>query len=254
MTIPTPCERCGTTEREVEHSELLGVTYCGRCYAAYADARRAGLLEGNHASDNGNEPGEKAEAAPTFAVSIDDFIADKRDAPEPLLGTPDDCILPAYALGLLIGKGGKGKTTFCDRAGAASRERSRLPGTHRSASAQRAVHRERGAARAVPPQAGAKAQGVAARDQGRDLRLRRGLGSRTARHGGVRDAAERVLHRARDRPGDRRPARLARDGGRGLAVGDPRHGRPVQGGGAVHRARVVRAAPLAQGIGPGRDR
>ena len=32
------CERCGTTEREVEHSEELGVTLCGNCFAARADA------------------------------------------------------------------------------------------------------------------------------------------------------------------------------------------------------------------------
>lgn len=47
-----------------------------------------------------------------FALPLDDFIADKRDAPEPLLGTQDDNILPAHGLGLVIGKGGKGKTTF----------------------------------------------------------------------------------------------------------------------------------------------
>jgi hypothetical protein len=47
-----------------------------------------------------------------FALPINEFIADKRDAPEPLIGTEDDCILPAKGLGLLIAKGGKGKTTF----------------------------------------------------------------------------------------------------------------------------------------------
>ena len=31
------CERCGTTEREVEHSEELGVTLCGGCFGARAN-------------------------------------------------------------------------------------------------------------------------------------------------------------------------------------------------------------------------
>jgi hypothetical protein len=47
-----------------------------------------------------------------FAVALADFVADQRDAPVPLLGTRDDNILPALGLGLLIAKGGKGKTTF----------------------------------------------------------------------------------------------------------------------------------------------
>jgi AAA domain len=58
------------------------------------------------------EDGVEAEAARPFAQSLDQFIADKLDAPEPLLGTEDDCILPAQGLALLIAKGGKGKTTL----------------------------------------------------------------------------------------------------------------------------------------------
>ena len=55
-----------------------------------------------------------AESEPTepFALPLDEFIADKQDAPQPLLGTEDDNIIPAHGLGLVIGKGGKGKTTF----------------------------------------------------------------------------------------------------------------------------------------------
>ena len=128
MTIPTPCERCGTTEREVEHSELLGVTYCGRCYAAYADARRAGLLEGNHASDNGNEPGEKAEAAPTFAVSIDEFIAAKSDTPPALIGDADDNLLPARRADADDRQGRQRQDHHRDRAGLPHRVRRRLDG------------------------------------------------------------------------------------------------------------------------------
>jgi hypothetical protein len=46
-----------------------------------------------------------------FALPIEDFIAEKTDAPAPLIGIPGDCILPAYGLLLLVAKGGKGKTT-----------------------------------------------------------------------------------------------------------------------------------------------
>lgn len=47
-----------------------------------------------------------------FSVTLDEFIADRRDPPPPLLGEEDDCVLPACGLGLLVGKGGKGKTTL----------------------------------------------------------------------------------------------------------------------------------------------
>jgi hypothetical protein len=47
-----------------------------------------------------------------FALALDDFIAAKGVVPDPLLGTEDDCILPPLGLGLLIARGGKGKTTF----------------------------------------------------------------------------------------------------------------------------------------------
>jgi hypothetical protein len=57
--------------------------------------------------------GERPELTGPFAQPLAEFIADKRDAPEPLLGTADDCIFPALGLALLIAKGGKGKTTFC---------------------------------------------------------------------------------------------------------------------------------------------
>jgi AAA domain len=60
-------------------------------------------------SEKGDGPGAPA----PFALPLGDFVADKRGAPKPLLGTEDDCILPEHGLGLLIAKGGKGKTTFC---------------------------------------------------------------------------------------------------------------------------------------------
>jgi RecA-family ATPase len=62
--------------------------------------------------DNGAQGDEVGPEAP-FAQSLADFVADKREAPEPLVGGTDDCIIPALGFALLIAKGGKGKTTFC---------------------------------------------------------------------------------------------------------------------------------------------
>jgi hypothetical protein len=56
---------------------------------------------------------ENGTGGDAFAQPLADFVADKRDAPEPLVGTADDCIIPALGFVLLIAKGGKGKTTFC---------------------------------------------------------------------------------------------------------------------------------------------
>ena len=57
--------------------------------------------------------GEGPRVGAPFAQALGEFIADKREAPEPLVGTTDDCIIPALGFVLLIAKGGKGKTTFC---------------------------------------------------------------------------------------------------------------------------------------------
>ena len=138
------CERCGT-QRNVERSEELGVTLRGDCFAAGADATqiaigvRARVHEVLDAMPEDGRPrderldeavrialgnaraerfwsernGDEPEVEPAFAQPLADFIADKREAPEPLVGTSDDCIIPAFGLALLIAKGGKGKTTFC---------------------------------------------------------------------------------------------------------------------------------------------
>jgi hypothetical protein len=64
---------------------------------------------GPEARRNGDTPTKPDDP---FALPLDEFVADKQKAPEPLLGTQDDNILPAGALGLVIARGGKGKTTF----------------------------------------------------------------------------------------------------------------------------------------------
>lgn len=47
-----------------------------------------------------------------FALSLDDFIAAKSDAPSALVGDEDDNLLPAGGLAILFAKGGRGKTTL----------------------------------------------------------------------------------------------------------------------------------------------
>lgn len=74
-------------------------------------ARSEWLARQEFAKNGASTTGDAALARP-FALLLDEFIADKQDAPKPLLGTEDDNILPAHGLGLVIGKGGKGKTTF----------------------------------------------------------------------------------------------------------------------------------------------
>jgi len=67
------------------------------------------LADVNELRRNGDEP--DAPKGP-FALRLDEFLAERSEAPAPLLGTADDNIIPALGLALLIAKGGKGKTTF----------------------------------------------------------------------------------------------------------------------------------------------
>jgi AAA domain len=99
MTGVVACENCGTTGPWAE--TLVEVDGRQICYPCQEDIR----------GENGAGPVAEEIERP-FALPLTDFIADKGDAPEPLLGYADDCILPALGLGLLIAKGGKGKTTF----------------------------------------------------------------------------------------------------------------------------------------------
>jgi hypothetical protein len=56
-------------------------------------------------------PHQSGQDRQSFALSIREFIDARWKAPPPLIGTEDDCILPAFGLLLYIAKGGKGKTT-----------------------------------------------------------------------------------------------------------------------------------------------
>jgi len=103
---PIPCQDCGTTERETEYSRQLDRRLCGDCFDALADRYQAETALAESERD-----AEFSSPSP-FALDLDAFIATKSDAPPALIGTEDDIILPALGLGLLVAKGGKGKTTF----------------------------------------------------------------------------------------------------------------------------------------------
>ena len=60
-------------------------------------------------SPNGSAP---EDAAPPFALELDDFIAEKQEGKAALLGTPDDNVLPAGGLAILAALPHKGKTTL----------------------------------------------------------------------------------------------------------------------------------------------
>jgi AAA domain/Bifunctional DNA primase/polymerase, N-terminal len=47
-----------------------------------------------------------------FSLPVAEFVAAKHDAPPALIGTDDDCLLPARGLGMIVGRGGKGKTSL----------------------------------------------------------------------------------------------------------------------------------------------
>lgn len=103
MTTASACENCGTTDQWVATlEEVDGRWICYPC--------RELIAEDAQSSDSGAAPDDESRP---FAQPLSDFIADRREAPEPLVGTADDCIIPALGFVLLIAKGGKGKTTFC---------------------------------------------------------------------------------------------------------------------------------------------
>jgi len=66
------------------------------------------------ANPNGTEPAEiiQRDNAEPFALPLAEFIAAESDAPPALVGTDEDCLLPAHGLVILGGKSGKGKTTL----------------------------------------------------------------------------------------------------------------------------------------------
>jgi AAA domain len=111
MTDEPRCAECGRVSTEwVAYSHLLGAEVCWECNQNLIGEAAITGNNSEGAAAAGAAPGDQV---PPFALPLDRFIADKREAPDPLIGSSDDCIVPALGLALLIGKGGKGKTTFC---------------------------------------------------------------------------------------------------------------------------------------------
>ena len=101
--MPQKCDACGKRDDSVDWVRSMRVNLCLACFED--DSVTAGAM-----AQNGDGP---ANPDGPFAQSVADFVTDKRKAPEPLVGTTDDCIIPALGFALLIAKGGKGKTTLC---------------------------------------------------------------------------------------------------------------------------------------------
>ena len=240
MTTASACENCGTTDQWVATlEEVDGRWICYPC--------RELIAEDAQSSDSGAAPDDESRP---FAQPLADFIADKRDAPEPLVGTADDCIIPALGLRPADRQGRQGQDDVLRRLRPTPRERHRLPRARRSP-ARSTCCSSRTRDRASRSAASSSASSRAGQHE-----LGGAIYVYDQNWGHARlDLPEFVARlnefcaEQRDRPGDRRPARLARDGGRGLAVGDPGDGRPLQGRGAVLRARLAGPAPLAQGVG-----
>src|SRR5215218_5950126 len=91
------------------------VAYALRCGSQTMTDDEAFAAARDLLGENGTGPGSEAddvEPKGPFAVTLDDFVDTEREHAEALIGSEDDCILPAYALGMLIARGGKGKTTW----------------------------------------------------------------------------------------------------------------------------------------------
>lgn len=61
---------------------------------------------------NGDEPTARTQDMPVKVVTLDEFVAVTEDVAEPLIGTPEDSLLPVDGLLLMYGDGGAGKTTL----------------------------------------------------------------------------------------------------------------------------------------------
>jgi hypothetical protein len=135
-----------------------------------------------------------------FALPLAEFIAAESDAPPALVGTDEDCLMPAHGLVILGGKSGKGKTTLViDLAFhlASGREWLRFPVAR---PLNVLLIENEGPREPFPPQARAQGPDVAARAHRGHLRPRCPLGPHDLQ-GRPRERSPPRLHRrARDRP------------------------------------------------------
>ena len=280
------CERCGT-QRNVERSEELGVTLRGDCFAAGADATqiaigvRARVHEVLDAMpEDGRPRDERLDEAVRIALGnarAERFWSERNgDEPEvePPLRAADRRVHRRQARGARAADRHRGRLHPPGaRAGAADRQgRQGQDDVRRRAWPSTSPAGSTGSGFAVPRPLNVlfienegprepfrrklerKLAALAARARGRDLRLRPGLGHARL---DVPEFVERLNEFCDEHEidlviGD--PLDSLGMEGEGSPVGDPRDGRPLQGRWAVLRAGVDGAAPLAQGVGPGRGR
>jgi KaiC/GvpD/RAD55 family RecA-like ATPase len=74
------CEHCGATEN-VARSEMLGLTYCGRCFGAYADERLSEPSDNGAGSDEGGLPWRWAHEITADAPATPDWLYEDFLAP-----------------------------------------------------------------------------------------------------------------------------------------------------------------------------
>lgn len=128
------CELCGTTARETEHSEALGVTLCGPCFAARASMYQRGAtaiapgeLPGSslHGSANGSGPGEIPARSTWAPVDLGPVLAgDQVDEPPTALTRADErCLLYRGKVHGLHGEPEAGKGWIAMQASAESIEK-----------------------------------------------------------------------------------------------------------------------------------
>lgn len=95
MIAATSCERCGTTEREVDHSAELGATLCASCFGERADSAREQEIGTLLAEVEGFAaryivlPGKAEETALTLWIAHTHAIAGAHATPYMLLLSPE---------------------------------------------------------------------------------------------------------------------------------------------------------------------
>ena len=178
-----------------------------------------------------------------FALGLDEFIAAESDVPAALIGDESEVLLPAFGLMILFAKGGKGKTTLTLDAALHLASGIDWLGVRRAATRcafSSSRTRDRGSRSGASSKLKREAwpHEIDGRDVHPDIRLGRPL---VRQPRASRRAAARLHRGERDRPGGRRPARLARHRRRWLAGGHAQ----------VHGAAWSRRRPLPERRLPG---
>jgi hypothetical protein len=115
------CEHCGATEN-VEHSEQLGKTLCGKHFAAWTEMLARGataiapgdLPARTLPSRNGHdvEPDSAPAGDSVRIIPVSDFAAVEEPGADPLVGADGEAVIPRGGDAMLYGDGGASKTTL----------------------------------------------------------------------------------------------------------------------------------------------